>query len=137
MCEVYLINIDQDLTNQEYQNLLRLVSPQKREKIERYRHFIDAQRTLLGDVLVRMISCQKLGLENEQIVFSQNEWGKPFIVDHRDYHYNLSHAGRYVVCAIDNEPVGVDIEEIKHIEMNIAKRYFNEKEKSYLSSLPE
>jgi 4'-phosphopantetheinyl transferase len=137
MCEAYVVFLDRDLSDHEYQSLLLLVSPEKRSRIERFHHFIDAQRTLLGDMLIRMISRQKLGLDHEQITFSQNEWGKPFLVGYGDFHFNLSHAGRYVACVIDDEPVGIDIEEIKQIDMNIAKRYFNEKEKSYLFSFSE
>jgi 4'-phosphopantetheinyl transferase len=137
MCETSVIVIDRDLSRQEYQNLLRLVSPEKRTRIERFYHFVDAQRTLLGDALIRMITSKKLGLANHQIKFSHKEWGKPFLVGYDHYHFNVSHAGRYVACATDEEPVGIDVEEIKQVDLGIAKRFFGEEEKAFLFSRPE
>jgi 4'-phosphopantetheinyl transferase len=137
MFEYYLVLIDRDLSRCEYQNLLRLVSPKKRERIERFYRFADAQRTLLGEALVRMITSKELGLDNDQIKFSHNEYGKPFLLGYDRYQFNLSHAGRYVACATDDEPIGIDIEELRQVDMGIAKRLYSEDEKRFLFSQSE
>ena len=49
-----------------------------------------------------------LGVENDaQLVMNKN--GKPMLVDARK-HFNLSHSGKYVVPAIADQEVGIDIE---------------------------
>ena len=36
--------------------------------------------------------------------------GKPFFPDHPELHFNISHSGTFIVCALSNTPVGVDIQ---------------------------
>ncbi|MGF7003522.1 4'-phosphopantetheinyl transferase [Lachnospiraceae bacterium PF1-21] len=49
--------------------------------------------------------------------------------------FNLSHSGNYVLCAIGKEAetiVGCDVEHIRPVPMNLAKRYFTEKECAFV-----
>ncbi len=41
---------------------------------------------------------------------SKGEHGKPFISSRPEIHYNISHSGKYVVCVIASQEVGVDIQ---------------------------
>jgi 4'-phosphopantetheinyl transferase len=43
-------------------------------------------------------------------------------------HFNISHAGEWVLCAISNTEIGIDIELIQPIDLDIAKYYFSEVE---------
>ena len=54
--------------------------------------------------------------------------------------FNLSHSGDMVLCAICDMPVGCDIEKVADAPLEIADRYFSEKERQYIDSsqsLPE
>ncbi len=108
--------------------MLTLVSPKKRSKVENFIYKEDKCRSLIGEILVRKIICQKLELSNDQIVFKTNSYGKPYLVGYPDFHFNISHAGDWVVCAVDKKQVGVDIEKIKPIDYKIAKRFFSKQE---------
>ena len=35
--------------------------------------------------------------------------GKPFFPDFPQYHFNLSHSGRFALCALDSLPVGSSV----------------------------
>jgi 4'-phosphopantetheinyl transferase len=67
-------------------------------------------------------------LENENISFKENEFGKPYIESINNFHFNVSHSGDWIVCAIDNKPIGIDIEEISTIDLDISKNFFSKKE---------
>lgn len=36
--------------------------------------------------------------------------GKPFLPDAPQHHFNISHSGNLIVCALDDAPLGVDIQ---------------------------
>nr|WP_084787523.1 hypothetical protein [Anaerobacillus alkalidiazotrophicus] len=46
----------------------------------------------------------------------------------QSFHFNVSHSGNWVVCATDNQPIGIDIEEIKPIDFQIVYSFFSETE---------
>ena len=134
MLDIYLLEIDGFLTKDEYIGLLNLVSPEKKEKIEKLRDFEDAQSRLFGDLLIRKIIKDKLGLKNNEINFGVNEYNKPYLCANQNFHYNLSHSGKYIVCAVSDRRVGVDIETIKPINKQVAKRFFTYDESQYILS---
>ena len=69
--------------------------------------------------------------------------GKPYFQDYPDFHYNISHSGKYVVCGIicggkDPQPIGVDIQEIPadpKRALMIADHFFSDEEKESLHAL--
>src|SRR5690606_24435151 len=56
-----------------------------------------------------------------------NEYGKPSLDDNT--FFNLSHSGKFVICAFHTQEVGIDIEEIKEIDLKDFKSIFTEEEK--------
>ncbi|MEB8805407.1 4'-phosphopantetheinyl transferase superfamily protein [Bacillus cereus] len=86
----------------------------------------DVNRTLIGDLLIRSLICQKYKINNEEIRFKYNEYGKPFVENFSDFHFNLSHSGEWVVCTTANFNVGIDIEKVSEIEaLKLAKEFFS------------
>ena len=43
------------------------------------------------------------------------EHGKPFLTLQPKIHYNISHSGKYVMCIIAGEEVGIDVQEHKKV----------------------
>ena len=46
----------------------------------------------------------------------KGEFGKPFFTLAPDIHYNISHSGKYVMCILCSEPVGIDVQEHRPIK---------------------
>ncbi len=105
-------------------HFVRHISMDKQERIARFVKRDDAVRALLAELLIRAIICSKLGISNSDIEFAFNEHGKPLLSGCDDFHFNLAHSGDWVVCAVDSKPVGIDIEEIKPVDMGIAEMFF-------------
>ncbi len=113
-----------------------LISNEKRERIKRLINLDDANRVLIGDLLVRSLICQKYKINNDEINFIYNEYGKPFAESFSDFHFNISHSGEWVVCATANSNVGIDIEKISEIEaLKLANEFFSEEEFYDLSNM--
>jgi 4'-phosphopantetheinyl transferase len=86
----------------------------------------------LRQVLARYIS------ENDLII-ERGEFGKPFLRDFQEVHFNVSHSGEKLLIAISNTPVGIDIEQIKPRKslVSLVKKCFAQSEQNYWFDLPE
>jgi len=100
----------------------------EKERITRFRKWEDRQRALLANLLARYIIINKLQIKNSNISFSKNNHGKPFLEYNPQFHFNLSHSGKWIVCGASTNPVGIDVEQIKPINLDIAKRFFSKEE---------
>jgi len=137
MLEVVILTVAPDLAKDEFDALMRFVSPEKQERINRFKFYKDAQNALLGDILARTEICRTTGLSNKELQFFTNKYGKPFLSGHPRIHFNISHSGAYVGCAIDDQPVGIDAELVKPIDLKIAERFFAPDETGYILSASE
>lgn len=78
-------------------------------------------RITTGEILAR------LG-EPVLLKYRYGEMGKPYLVNVPLY-YNLSHSGDFVLCAVSEQEIGADIQEIRKGDiMRVAERYFAEEE---------
>lgn len=123
MVHIYSAKIDKipDITTYEY--LLSFLSEERRERINKYHFKEDSLRSLYGEILVRHTVSKILEVKNETLKIERNSYGKPYIVG-APLHFNISHAGDWVVCALSTNEIGIDIELIKYIDYDIAKRFF-------------
>lgn len=115
-------------------DLLPLLTPKKRERIEKLVRAEDVIRALTGERLIRDIAGRELGIEAAAIQFDTNAYGKPFLVGHPGFHFNLSHSGRWVVCAVGANPVGIDVEQKGGADQETAAGLFSEEERQDLAA---
>ncbi|MCP3660220.1 MAG: 4'-phosphopantetheinyl transferase superfamily protein [Bacteroidetes bacterium] len=108
--------------------LFQYIAPEKKEKLKRFKRWEDFQRGLISDVLIRSIICRKLNIRNFDIEFRLNKHGKPYLKDN-NFYFNISHSGEWVICVIDKRNiVGIDIEEVKKVDLNIIHQVFHPNE---------
>ncbi|MFP7736244.1 4'-phosphopantetheinyl transferase family protein [Priestia aryabhattai] len=125
MIEVYALQVPDNIQPQIYSRLLSSVSLTKQERIKRFKRKEDIYRTLIADILIRSIISAKCGMPNEDITFTYNSYGKPFLLRDNNFSFNVSHSGRWVVAIIgEQELIGIDVEEIRPIDIDIARRFF-------------
>jgi 4'-phosphopantetheinyl transferase len=87
--------------------------------------------------LARYAICKRLGISNRDLDFGANEYGKPVLHEPNGIHFNISHSGNWVVCAVDDTVVGIDVEMIKPIDFKIAERFFSRDEYISFMNQPE
>lgn len=63
---------------------------------------------------------------------ARGQQGKPFFPAFPQYHFNLSHSGTLALCALDEQPVGADIEIIRPHHTNLARRICSAEELAWL-----
>ncbi len=114
--------------------LLGLIPESGREKISSYARINDAQRSLLGEVLVRYLISEIKGVKLPEQPFTTGEKGKPAPDGFDGIHFNISHSGRWVVVALSSDRVGVDVERIRKVPDGVAHRFFSEAENAMLQN---
>lgn len=128
MIQLYAVNINVSLSEEQYPELLAKVSKQKQEKLQKFRFSQDFRRSLYGDLLVRKVACDKLGIDNSAIRYDYNDFGKPCLGQYPEFCFNISHSGDWVICGFSSHAIGVDIEGIQNVDLQIAKRFFSPQE---------
>lgn len=64
--------------------------------------------------------------------------GKPGWIDASLPKFNISHSGDYVAIAVGEKSIGIDIQKMRSKrKLDLAERFFSEKETDLLKSLPE
>lgn len=134
MVEIFALRFSERLEAARFDRLLQFVDSEKQERIRRFLRWQDAHRGLYAELLIRNIIVNKLGMRNEDIAFTFNDYGKPSLRNGGDFHFNLSHSGEWIACAVDRFPVGIDVEKIAPIDMDIAKNFFFHREYDDLMS---
>ena len=133
---IYIGTVDISTADETaYQQLYRLASQERRSRADRYLHKEDARRCIFAHGLLRY--ALRSALDTDQISPVRTASGKPFIPDREDFHFNLSHSGRWVVIAWASRPVGIDVETLLMDESkeNLARRFFHADEQAYLFSV--
>ncbi|OBZ19616.1 hypothetical protein A8L34_06520 [Bacillus sp. FJAT-27264] len=110
---------------------------QRRNGIGRFLRLEDAYRSLFGEILVRTVIRRELGIPNQEIHFQKNEYGKPHLEGKESFSFNVSHSGKWVSVIYGTGRLGVDIEEIRPIDLTIAERFFSDEEYEDLMLRPE
>lgn len=128
MVNIYAIKKPQFIDENRYNTLLNLVSAEKKKKIDGYVKKEEAYRSLLGDVLIRSVICKQYKIFNQDIKYDYNKYGKPFWKGSNHFFFNISHSGDWIVCIVDKFPVGIDIEQICPINIEIVSHFFSDEE---------
>lgn len=95
------------------------------------------QMFLATRILLRRVLAHYSHLEPQELLFGQQESGKPFLTN-ANLHFNLSHSGQQALLAVSRTAeVGVDLELIRTRPnlMAISERYFHADEIAQLAAL--
>jgi 4'-phosphopantetheinyl transferase len=128
MLEVIALNLNDSLGERKFERFIPYIPIEKRERIGRFHIYEDVLRTLIGDIFIRYLLYQRLKNINQKLIFGVNKYGKPYLKNYTGIEFNISHSGTWITCSIDSLPVGIDIEQIKTINLGIAERFFSKEE---------
>lgn len=112
----FLADVSDLLNEENYKRIYERVPYFRREKADKLR-FQEDRALSIGAWYLYMLAMEKTGATE----------GYPF---------NLSHSGKYALCSIGpkKEKVGCDVETIKDLRKNVARRFFCPEEYEYIMS---
>lgn len=120
-----------DITQEQFESWYAMADQARREKCDTCRLWEDRLRSIAGDHLARTGIAAHCGVEPGDIRFARSAAGKPF-VQGMDVHFNISHSGHYVVCAVSDRPVGIDVEQLRPLKAKLTKKVCTPEELAYL-----
>lgn len=113
------------VTEAEVRRMLPLVDESRRNEALRYKHLF-GQYACLKSWLMLQELLNPLGINDLEM--SHNEHGKPFLAHHPDVHFNLSHCKNGIAVAVDNAPIGIDIESFRTADDALVRKTMNDSE---------
>ena len=113
-----------ECTEAEVQRMLPQVSAQRREQALKYKHTFGQYCCLKSWIMLYDF----IELSNYRAVeWCYNEHGKPYIEN--GPYFSISHCKEGIAVAVANQPIGIDIEAIRHADEELIVRTMNEEER--------
>lgn len=111
------------------------LSQYRREKLARTRN-PGTYAQSLGAELLLLAALQDMGQPAaEPLAITCDEAGKPALMDGSEI--SLSHSGERVLCALSDEPVGADLQQLRPCNPALVRRFFTAEEGAWLEEQRE
>jgi 4'-phosphopantetheinyl transferase len=102
------------------ESLLGVLETRERERIARFPNPEDRMRSAVAHLLIRKVVAASPNVDRDRIQFARDVYGKPFVWNAPGFDFNLAHAGDWAVCATDSRPLGVDVEVVRPLDVEVA-----------------
>lgn len=129
--KIAVLKIDGKIEENEFAALLKKIDQEKQDRIKRFLQYQDKQRCLFAELLARAMIMEEKGIRNSEISFIAQSFGKP-VLQGTHLHFNTSHAGDWIVCVVDQQEVGIDVEQVDDIDLSISDNYFSKEEHQHI-----
>ncbi|MEZ0487035.1 4'-phosphopantetheinyl transferase family protein [Fibrella aquatica] len=119
--------------------LHNLLVPDEQQRATRFRQLADKERFVSGRGWLRWLIGQLTATTPQHVGLAIGPFGKPellaFVNEPVHWHVNVSHAGQWVLLAVGNVPVGIDVEWINPDwgYQALISSSFNAEDQGYLS----
>jgi 4'-phosphopantetheinyl transferase len=138
MIQVFVLQLEEAQYTPEFQEMLLHYLPEAGKlRVKDRLNLTSRLQTIAGELLARHSVGHYLDKPYQEINLVFGEKGKPHIGNLTDVHYNISHSGHYVVCAVSSKELGIDVERIRKVNLRIAERFFSPSEIHDLMAVEE
>jgi 4'-phosphopantetheinyl transferase len=138
--EVHVWRASLNMAESGLAKLRQILSPDERERADRFRFEADRRRCVIGRAHLRLLLGEILDLPASGLRFEYDEFGKPGLTSMQrlPLQFNVSHSDDLILIAIAmGRAVGIDVERIRtDLDVDgIAERFFSADECKTLASL--
>lgn len=117
-----------DFNQEEYDEAYRSLSLSRKLRIDRCKREEDRIRSLLGEMLLKKLLCE---YTKKEITLESEANGRPVLKD-SELFVSISHSGEMAACAVDEKPIGIDVQGIKPIKSKLICRVCTKEEEEYV-----
>lgn len=125
---------DEDFSILNFNRLMIKLSIDRRNYVNKFKNYEDKCNSLIAYLLTVYGIKKIFNTELSGLSFSYTNFGKPYFTNYPNIHFNISHIKSKVICAISDNPVGVDIQDIVEIKKNCYSSVLSTNEIEYLST---
>lgn len=127
MLKIYYLKISDCNTIPEV-SLLKRIRERTREEVVTFKNVKVRRLKCLGEIMVSELIEKLWQIQAKEYSIVKAKHGKPYIQMQTGIFYNLSHSGNYMVCALSDREVGIDIQQMGTYKFQIAERFFHQNE---------
>lgn len=124
---IYYFSDFDSITSEKLNSYIDMLPPLRRKKAESYR-FLKGKKTCVIAYLLFLYGYRKEYGLNDTPDFEIAENGKPYLKNHPDICFNISHCEKAVICAFSDLPIGADIETSRKITPSLISKVCSDKE---------
>jgi phosphopantetheine--protein transferase-like protein len=111
--------------NFDAENFLNFLPEERVKKFQKLRPIRDKENCIFSYVILKNALKNEFGIDTFELQYSEN--GKPELINCKA-HFNLSHSKSGIVVAVNDAPIGVDVQEIVPYNESVMKRVFTPNE---------
>ncbi|MEK3889661.1 4'-phosphopantetheinyl transferase family protein [Bacillus sp. FSL K6-3431] len=111
----------------------------ERQRILRFHKLEDQQRTLFASLFIRKRLRILLPLPVHDLSIKRDQNGRPYLENFYGWEgdFNLSHSGEWIISGVTTTGrIGVDVEEVRPIDLSISKLCLTQEEIDHLQNTP-
>jgi len=117
----------------EEKSLIKFISDDRQDFVRRNKNDKVKLASLYAELLLRYGLNQYYNITDE-LIFDRHDDGKPYLSNHSDIEFNISHTSDMVMCGIsDKGSIGVDVEHIRKVNKRTALKIFSSNEIAYVN----
>ena len=124
-----------DLSEEQTERLINSLPEWRREQALRYKQLQGRKECAIGYVELLRGLRERFDI-NEMPAFAYKEHGKPYLKEHPDIHFSISHCKEAVGCFVSNRPCGLDIERIRTAKPDLVRHTMSPEEAEGIFSNP-
>lgn len=111
------------------EDFLRFLPADRREKCEKLKKKRDKENCVIAYLLLKR-ALDDFGVTDPEIITGEN--GKPFLKNNENVFFNISHTDSGVAVVADENPVGIDVQDILPLREGVIERCFSQEEKEQI-----
>lgn len=126
----FYANVEMLERDELFRHLFFGLSRERQKKIEDMNNKAGRAHSLMAWALFDLGLCRIYGLRERDVTISCGAWGKPYVRNHPQIRFNLSHSGDYALAVFAPVEVGCDIQKKERAKSSerIAARFFSQEE---------
>lgn len=113
------------------ENELGSLSQYRQSRVMSFENLQDKNLCLCASLLLKQ-GLAKYNIDEKEQEYAFNDFGKPYLKNHPNIHFSLSHSGEYAAAAFSDREIGCDIQKTGDYSEKLVKRFFTSGEAEHI-----